>query len=100
MKQAFVLQLHVNTEDEEEEGFVEDKNLEPTEPKLMQLSLYALNGATGSNTMRLMGMQGKQTLFILIDSGSTHNFLSEDTTRRMTCKLQPIEGVTVTVANR
>lgn len=61
--------------------------------------MHVLNDNKGSRTMRSVGRQGKKRLFILIDSGSTRNFLSENTTQRLRCKLQLVEGVSVTVAN-
>jgi hypothetical protein len=40
------------------------------------LSLNALEGAAKLNTIRVTDRVGKQPLFILVDSGSTHNFIS------------------------
>jgi len=40
------------------------------------VSMNAMNGATGFHTMRINGYLGKKTLYILINSGSTHNFLA------------------------
>lgn len=36
-----------------------------------------LQGSKGFRTMRVKGMHGKWLLYILIDSGSTHNFVNE-----------------------
>ena len=38
-------------------------------------------------------------LMILIDSGSTHNFLDENTVRRLKCQLIATPPLSVTVAN-
>jgi len=55
-----------------------DKELEfDAEGVLPQLSLNAMNGYSGFNTMRMNGHIGKKTIHILLDSGSTHNFLDE-----------------------
>lgn len=65
----------------------------------MQLSLQALQGSVGSKTMRITGIHGRKQLYILVDSGSTHNFLRIQTTSRLRCLLKPIEGVRVIIAN-
>lgn len=45
--------------------------------ELMVISVQALNGTEGSRTVRLKGhMQGKEA-FMLVDSGSSHSFISE-----------------------
>ncbi|GAV69255.1 gag-asp_proteas domain-containing protein [Cephalotus follicularis] len=41
-----------------------------------ELSLHALIGAMGQQTMQVVGMLGRRPIQALIDSGSTHNFLS------------------------
>jgi len=40
------------------------------------LSLNALEGTARLNTLRVTDRVGKQPLFILVDSGSIHNFIS------------------------
>ena len=37
---------------------------------------------------------------MLVDSGSSHNFLDYTIAKRLSCELQVIEGLQVTVANR
>lgn len=66
----------------------------------MQLSSNALNGLTSHQVMRLKGTHDKRTLYILVDSGSTYNFLTKDITLKIECKLKLIKGTTVKVANR
>lgn len=41
------------------------------------ISLNALTGNSGFHTMRVVGYVGKKPIHILIDSGSTHNFIDE-----------------------
>jgi len=46
-----------------------------------------------------MGHKGKKILHILIDSGSTHNFLDETVARKLDCKLEPIVVQPVAIAD-
>ena len=45
------------------------------------ISLNALSGNRGYRTMRVAGYYKDKPIHILIDSGSTHNFLDRDATR-------------------
>lgn len=75
-KQLYTLELQADTGDEEELPMETKGDKEREGPSLMQLSVQALNGAVGPRIMRLEGSYGKWSLFILVDFGSTHNFLS------------------------
>ena len=41
-----------------------------------QLSFHAVNGTCSFQTMRIKGCVSTRTLFLLIDSGSTQNFMN------------------------
>ena len=43
--------------------------------------------------MRIRGFKGTKALFLLIDSGSTHNFLDSKMAKRMCCILEPIPAL-------
>ncbi|GKB76933.1 reverse transcriptase, partial [Tanacetum coccineum] len=64
-----------------------------------QISLHALSGAPHFQTMRVCGHVGKYKIHILIDSGSTHNFVDTTTTKRMGCKISAIVPLQVDVAD-
>lgn len=64
-----------------------------------QLSVNALSGASAYQTMRVSGLHNKRLLQILIDSGSTHNFLDLELAKKLGCKLKSITPLPVTVAN-
>ena len=49
------------------------------------LSLHALLGANGYQIMRLQGRIKNQLINLLVDTGSTHNFI--DQVKRTGCKL-------------
>jgi len=50
--------------------------------------------------MRVRGKVGFQPLHILVDLGSTHNFLNIATTKKLRCKLLKIPLMMVVVAVR
>ncbi|OMP03526.1 Retrotransposon gag protein [Corchorus olitorius] len=76
---------------------INDNALDPDSPPI--ISLNALLGVSGPQTMRVMGRVKNQNVLILIDTGSTHNFLDSTMSKRLSCTLLPIKGVPVTVAN-
>lgn len=63
-----------------------------------QISLHALEGHPSEKTIKIRGNVGKRKLLILIDSGSSHSFLDESTTKELLCVLQPTIPLYVTVA--
>lgn len=63
------------------------------------ISLQALNGTMGYQTLILRGFTQQQPLEIFIDCGSTHNFIDEDTARRFGCKISKIKPQLVQVAD-
>lgn len=65
----------------------------------MHVSLHALSGSLGYRIMRFSGMYNNRRLYVLIDSGSTHNFLSEQTAHKLGCSLRAVSEVQVIVAN-
>ncbi|KAK0581846.1 hypothetical protein LWI29_018689 [Acer saccharum] len=64
-----------------------------------KISLHAMAGGHTSETMRLFGGIMGQSVMILVDSGSTHNFISSQAARRL--QLQPNNkgGMRVLVAS-
>jgi hypothetical protein len=63
------------------------------------ISLDALEGTVGLNTMKVNGKMEKTTVCILIDSGSTHNFLNSAVVRKLQYHLTLIKPMTVQAAN-
>lgn len=59
------------------------------------VSLHALHEVemhSTNRTMKLVGIYKKKNLNILVDSGSTHNFLDAQVAKRVRCTLQIING--------
>ncbi|KAF2617174.1 hypothetical protein F2Q68_00041814 [Brassica cretica] len=51
------------------------------------ISVNALSGSTTFNCMRVIGKYGKRKLYILVDPGSTHNFLDIKVAQELGCTL-------------
>ena len=69
------------------EGKALEFELLETEPFI---SLQAINGVQGFQTMRVMGYFGKKSLQLLVDSSSTHNFVDLKLAQNLGCTLEPI----------
>jgi len=65
-----------------------------------QISVNALSGVQGFQTIRVTEMYGKSSLHILLDARSTHNFLDISMAKRLGCTIQKIQSVTVADGNR
>lgn len=61
-----------------------------------QLSMNALTSIPTHQTMRVTGMYNNKPIQILIDSGSTHNFLDVDAAQRLGCVLDSVTPLSVT----
>nr|GEZ68858.1 hypothetical protein [Tanacetum cinerariifolium] len=65
----------------------------------LQITLNALSGLNSYQTMRVRGRVSKQVVHILIDCGSTHNFLDIYTAKKLWCRLAKTTPMQVSVAN-
>ncbi|GJS90674.1 reverse transcriptase [Tanacetum coccineum] len=63
------------------------------------ISLNALSGVNTYRTMRVRGCVGRNTLHVLMDSDSTHNFLDLQTAKKLGYKLRKVCPLDVSVAN-
>jgi hypothetical protein len=61
--------------------------------------LDALEGTVGLNTMKVTGRLDRTTVSILIDSGSTHNFLNAELALKLQLQLTAIKPMMVQAAN-
>lgn len=64
---------------------------------MAKISLHAILGSHLASTMKVRGILGTKSVLILIDSGSTHNFISNKvvTTLNLHCSSLPTFGVQV-----
>nr|GEW75289.1 hypothetical protein [Tanacetum cinerariifolium] len=81
ISKLYSLEVSVDEEDQEEEVCIDTEVREDTQ------------------TMRVRGYVGKQPLHILIDCGSTHNFLDTSTAKGFPCQLSATTPLRVDVAN-
>jgi len=83
-------------EEEEEEILLEPKEvLNQTEP---ERSLHVMEGDSSPRTIRLLGQVNKKTVSILLDTGSTHNFIDPNVVHRGGLQVVPEPSFNVTVA--
>jgi len=91
-------------EKEEEDGSQEEvegeiASLEAATDAQPVISLQALQRLNSFQTMKVTGCVGSQPINILIDSGSTHNFLDVPTAKKLRCELLRIPPLRVAVAD-
>ncbi|GJV53710.1 Fe(3+) dicitrate transport system permease [Tanacetum coccineum] len=104
--QMFVLEVLATPEGEEEEFsgeecleecLVEEFSPVPQEQN-PQISLNALSGITNFQTMRVKGQANRQPVHILVDCGSTHNFLDLHKAKQLGCDLKATCPLQISVA--
>ncbi|KAL5731844.1 hypothetical protein ACHQM5_004534 [Ranunculus cassubicifolius] len=62
------------------------------------ISLNALSGTTSFQTLRLQGKVNSHVITMLVDSGSTHNFLDTATAQLLGCAISDMPSHSITVA--
>ncbi|EXB66633.1 hypothetical protein L484_024930 [Morus notabilis] len=89
-KKLFWLEVEGHKDDVLEQ----DKNKEP------KISLHVITGQQNARTMQLRAIMEGHLVLGLVDSGSTHNFISVAAAQRLGVKVQPQYGFNISVANR
>ena len=80
-------------------GYDVSTELQQQGARCAEITLYALLGSPSPGTMRVWGRINHQDVLILIDSGSTHNFLDVSSWSSLKLPLSTQESFTVKVAN-
>jgi hypothetical protein len=65
----------------------------------LSLSLHAMVGSEGAETIRLQALVGNQVLLILVDSGSSGSFVYAQMLSKLNCAVKEASAVAVKVAN-
>lgn len=65
---------------------------------IMALNSFFGKFCSSSGTMRIKGSVGNKILHILLDTGNSHNFLSDKLFKPMSNKIKTIQPLQVTVA--
>lgn len=92
-------------EETEGEEFVDSLNNPEEAPNTTkteeqaEISLHAMQGTTGFQTMRIWGEVGNFKVIMLIDSGSTHNFISTGVAKAMKLSFCQRYQIGVIIAN-
>ena len=63
------------------------------------LSLNALSGTEHGYCMKLRALVGKKVMLLLVDSGSSHSFVSNHFLPHLACQIQQVQPYTVHLAN-
>ena len=91
-----LLLLEGNINDDSEGDTKEAEADLPSDP---EISLHALTGWTATKTMRVTAKIGTHDIVVLIDSGSTHNFISDKVAALLHLPVVPTAPFHVRVAN-
>lgn len=87
-------------DEEEEEEIVDTVQVEDEViTELAQISLNALNGVIDYQTLRVTAHKGTRNLQVLMDTGSTHNFLDYNLAVKFWCKLIKRSPMSVRVSS-
>lgn len=80
-------------------SYTQDECAEDFNDSTPIISLNALDGIATFHCMRVVGQLGKKKLHILIDNGSTHNFIDLDIARELGRNLEAVPQVKVSAVN-
>lgn len=94
--QFYHLEVEGVEEQDQEAGV--DSQLEE-EGQCAHISIQAMDGSSQFQTMRVVGHHHKKQLHMLLDSGSTHNFIDATRARRLDCRVESITPLWVKVAD-
>lgn len=64
----------------------------------INMSMHAVTGEPAYETLKITGYVGNRPILILVDSGSSHNFLDAKLAKDLKCDTTKVSGFTVTVA--
>lgn len=77
----------------------DDIKIDTCDSQCAHISVQAMDGMAAFQTMRVEAHHGKKTLQLLLDTGSTHNFIDTSKALKLDCKVEPMEPMWVKVAD-
>lgn len=96
--QLFLLEAEEGEPDGEEPPSPKDQLPEQAHEEF-QVSVHSIIGSSAHHTMRIKGYIKKTRIIILINSGSTHNFLDPKLAKQSGCDIHETLPLTVAIAN-
>jgi hypothetical protein len=98
--QAFLIEAYTVEDDDELVDFAETtEEGRGIDDEESLISLHAIASCNGPKTMRIKAAIGRRTLVILINNGSTHNFVDHKVAHALQLAVTPTQEFTVKVAN-
>jgi hypothetical protein len=84
-----------------EEPSLPDATQEPADPPEVDplISLHALTGFSAPQTLKLIGYIKHRKVIILVDSGSTHNFIHRRIAQETNCYIRVVNNFQIMIAN-
>jgi hypothetical protein len=77
----------------------EDPVVNPVESAEPVISLHALSGISAPQTLKIKGYIKHKLVVVLIDSGSTHNFIHRRLADELHCFVHPVSNFQILIAN-
>jgi len=85
---------------QKKEGDDVDMEIVTPEEDIPEISFHALVGTNHPQTFRVIGKAGNTAVTVLIDGGSTHNFIDQSTTTKLGLHVIRGKTIQVTVGNK
>ena len=84
-----------------EEPSLPDATQEPTDPPKVDplISLHSLTSFSSSQTLNLIGYINHNKVIILVDNGSTHNFIHRRIAQETNCYIRIVNNFQIMIAN-
>ena len=97
--QIYMLEVEEEVEESDKDICTKQQMVVHDENNRPQTPVSAVSGVADYTTMKVRGVHGKCTIFVLLDTGSTHNFMDPKTAEMLGVKLNPAGCATVSVAD-
>ncbi|XP_070045243.1 uncharacterized protein [Nicotiana tomentosiformis] len=98
-KQLFLVDIVEEDTKGDEQSMELVQEITNASDEFMTISLQAFTGVSDYQTIRVTGYHEKSPLQVLIDTGSTHNFIDQAVARKLGCKADSIVEQSISVAD-